>query len=75
SSVPMEGVEEKEAEPREQPSASTEEETAHEEEDVAGSVSVFVKGLNFDTTEEVECFWKGRRPLVAFAVRLFVSTS
>ncbi|KAF4683354.1 RNA binding motif protein 19 [Perkinsus olseni] len=52
SSVPMEGVEEKEAEPREEPSASTEEETAHEEEDVAGSVSVFVKGLNFDTTEE-----------------------
>ncbi|KAF4655558.1 RNA binding motif protein 19 [Perkinsus olseni] len=52
SSVQMEGVEEKEAEPREQPSASTEEETAHEEEDVAGSVSVFVKGLNFDTTEE-----------------------
>lgn len=58
----MEGVEHETVEVQEQPkSASKEEEEEavqeeeEEEEDGAGSVSVFVKGLSFDTTEEVGC--------------------
>ncbi|EER15876.1 RNA-binding domain protein, putative [Perkinsus marinus ATCC 50983] len=58
-STPMEGVEHETVEVQEQPrSASKEEEEEavqeeeEEEEDGAGSVSVFVKGLSFDTTEE-----------------------